>query len=387
MISAMRSMPSTMQLSRHTGGCSLAMRQQAVSPARPARRVVLVRALKTSSGHLKPASPFATTAAQEEDEQERKKVLELEENLKKSGLDKERAQQVLKLWQTAGSDGKEITPEELRKVLVKQGSKFSGLVLIQVILDIGAAYGAGQVGMFLGNQSEQFGLPAVLLQAVAYFFSGWYAIGAVFDLFKLGMLVTAISQFNVNSAAFLAAVKDLAGDTPQGLSTVDKAVEAVNTVKVVAGLNKMAKLLKASFILRLCDSRSVVLLLLAYICSCQEQQQGKEQDKSSGDMLRDLAAYLTLEKAQRLYDFDASKYGISEAQAAEIATVFAAFDSDENGVLSLDEFQRLCARYASDLSAAEVKAALALLDDNKDGKIQLGEFVGWWVKEVQPAKA
>jgi hypothetical protein len=24
--------------------------------------------------------------------------------------------QVLKLWQTAGSDGKEITPEELRKV-------------------------------------------------------------------------------------------------------------------------------------------------------------------------------------------------------------------------------------------------------------------------------
>jgi hypothetical protein len=45
------------------------------------------------------------------------------------------------------------------------------------------------------------------------------------------------------------------------------------------------------------------------------------------------------------------------------------------------------ARYASDLSAAEVKAALALLDDNKDGKIQLGEFVGWWVKEVQPAKA
>ncbi|KAI3439055.1 hypothetical protein D9Q98_001465 [Chlorella vulgaris] len=333
-----------MQLSRHTGGCSLAMRQQAVSPARPPRRVVLVRALK------------------EEDEQERKKVLELEENLKKSGLDKGRAQQVLKLWQTAGSDGKEITPEELRKVLVKQGSKFSGLVLIQVILDIGAAYGAGQVGMFLGNQSEQFGLPAVLLQAVAYFFSGWYAIGAVFDLFKLGMLVTAISQFNVNSAAFLAAVKDLAGDTPQGLSTVDKAVEAVNTVKVVAGLNKMAKLLK-------------------------EQQQGKEQDKSSGDMLRDLAAYLTLEKAQRLYDFDASKYGISEAQAAEIATVFAAFDSDENGVLSLDEFQRLCARYASELSAAEVKAALALLDDNKDGKIQLGEFVGWWVKEVQPAKA
>jgi membrane protein required for beta-lactamase induction len=55
---------------------------------------VLIGLFQTSTGHLKPASPFATTAAQEEDEQERKKVLELEENLKKSGLDKERAQQV-----------------------------------------------------------------------------------------------------------------------------------------------------------------------------------------------------------------------------------------------------------------------------------------------------
>ncbi len=44
---------------------------------------------------------------------------------------------------------------------------------------------------------------------------------------------------------------------------------------------------------------------------------------------------------QRLYSFSAAQHGITDAQAAEIATVFSAFDSDENGYLSLDEFQQL----------------------------------------------
>lgn len=42
-----------------------------------------------------------------------------------------------------------------------------------------------------------------------------------------------------------------------------------------------------------------------------------------------------------MYGFEASKYGITDSQAADIATVFSAFDADDNGVLSLDEFQRL----------------------------------------------
>ena len=44
---------------------------------------------------------------------------------------------------------------------------------------------------------------------------------------------------------------------------------------------------------------------------------------------------------QRLCEFDAARYGISDELAAAIATVFSAFDSDANGVLSLDEFTRL----------------------------------------------
>lgn len=174
----------------------------------------------------------------------------------------------------------------------------------------------------------------------------------------------------------------------------------------------------------------------------QEQKPGAG---SATDMLKDLAAYLTLEKAQRLYNFSAAQHGISEAQAAEIATVFSAFDSDDNGYLSLDEFQRLwcvpggrascvasgwmdgwqahpaqracvsnqgydivglgassrqrlgtlvtpaccrpapplrSARYAPDLSTEEVKAGMEMLDANNDKLISLSEFVDWWVKKA-----
>lgn len=279
----------------------------------------------------------------------------MEESLKRSGLNKERAQQVLKQWkETAGGGSEDISAEQLRKVLVKEGTKFSALAVIQVFLDLGAAYGAWLGGNYLGMASEEYGSFAVALQAIAFFLSGYYAIGAVFDVFKLGMLLAAINQFNVNSSAFLTAVKELAGSSPTGLGTVDKAVEAANTLKVVAGLNRMAELLK-------------------------EQVKGE----SKNDMLRDLAAYLTLEKSQRLQGFEAAKYGITDAQAAQIATVFSAFDTDENGVLSLDEFQRLCAKYAPELTSVEVKAGFQILDSNKDGTIQLGELVGWWLKEVQ----
>ena len=51
--------------------------------------------------------------------------------------------QVLKAWETvAGGGGKPLTAEDLRRVLVKQGAKFSALIFVQIFLDLGAAYGA-----------------------------------------------------------------------------------------------------------------------------------------------------------------------------------------------------------------------------------------------------
>ena len=51
-------------------------------------------------------------------EEEKRKIAAREESLKQQGLDRQRAQQVLQAWREAagGGDGKEVTPEDLRKV-------------------------------------------------------------------------------------------------------------------------------------------------------------------------------------------------------------------------------------------------------------------------------
>jgi hypothetical protein len=56
------------------------------------------------------------------------------------------------------------------------------------------------------------------------------------------------------------------------------------------------------------------------------QEQASSGQSSSPDLLKDLGAYLSLEKAQRAFGFDTAKLGLTEVQAASIAGVFARYD-------------------------------------------------------------
>ena len=218
-----------------------------------------------------------------------------------SGMDKESAQQILKNWQVAV--GHDVSPEDLRKILVGQSTQAIVFVIISTLFDAGASYTAFEFGDFLGVAAAQYGTAAVVAQAVAYLVAGYYATGAVFDVFKLGTVILARINFDVNSAAFLEAIKGLAGTT--GLATVDKAREAVNSVKILAALDTLADQIK---------------------------EQKKLSMGSSGgkaDMLSDLGAYLTLSKAQKNHGFEAEEFGLTDAEAAEIAVVFGRFDLSE----------------------------------------------------------
>jgi hypothetical protein len=154
----------------------------------------------------------------------------------------------------------------------------------------------------LGAAEGRFGLPAVIFQGIAYLLAGYYASGAVFDFFKLGSLAVAAVSFNVNAPAFLEAVEDIAG-AKSGLATLDKAVAAANSVKVFQALSKISSLLKES------------------------------GGGSGTDMLADLGAYLTLDRAQKNLGFDAKAFGLSAAQAAEVAVVFGKYDLSKSTYL------------------------------------------------------
>ena len=53
----------------------------------------------------------------------------------------------------------------------------------------------------------------------------------MFDLFTLGAVTVSSLQFQTNSAAFLSAVREIAGQDT-GLNVLDKASQAANTLKV-----------------------------------------------------------------------------------------------------------------------------------------------------------
>ena len=54
------------------------------------------------------------------------------------------------------------------------------------------------------------------------------------------------------------------------------------------------------------------------------------------DFFASLGVYLTLERAQRLYGFDAEQYGLDDAAAADIAAVFARVGRDAAGLAAGD---------------------------------------------------
>lgn len=240
-----------------------------------------------------PRGRLTIRAATKTEEEKRKEIVgKIEKSLQDSGLDKKAAQEILKTWQN--EVGHEVSPEDLRKILVGKSTKILLLVLINTVLDAGAAYGSFIAGGFLGIASEQYGAIALVGQAIAYLLAGYYVTGAAFDLFKLGAVAFASITFNINSGAFLQAVEEIAG-SGTGLNITDKARDAVNSLKVLNALNKMADLLKES------------------------ETSKKSSATSSETLLADLGAYLTLDKAQRLYNFNASELGITDEQAAEIA--------------------------------------------------------------------
>jgi hypothetical protein len=80
-----------------------------------------------------------------------------------------------------------------------------------------------------------------------------------------------------------------------GASPVDSARLAVNTLRVVSVLQSMAEDLKAL----------------------------SGDERLAPSTLRNLSAFLTLQAAKDKFGFDAAKYGLTDAQAADIATVFA----------------------------------------------------------------
>ena len=73
-----------------------------------------------------------------EDTKRKKELVDqIQKSLKETGLDPTKAKMVLKNWQD--EVGHEVSPEDLRRVLVGQSNRALALVLVNTLFDVGAA--------------------------------------------------------------------------------------------------------------------------------------------------------------------------------------------------------------------------------------------------------
>lgn len=278
-----------------------------------------------------------------------KKRKEVEETLKSAGITKQTAKKVLDVWRKNGANN----PAALRKLFVQKGLRKSGLLAAGLGLDGGAAllafYTAGQLRV-----GQPFGGATIAVEYLCFAFGIYVGISAVLDLFSLLTVAAATARYSTSADAFLVAVEEMAGADASAFGVVDKARQAVNMVKVIQALDAILFLLKST------------------------------SDKE--DFLNDLGGYLSLERAERLFQFKPQEYGLTDAEAADIASVFSKYDLNDDGTIDLGEFKLLCSteKTAAALTNEEVDAAFKLLDKGDTGAITFNEWVAWWVEKKSP---
>lgn len=249
----------------------------------------------------------------------------------------------------------------------------AGLILLQALIDAGAAYGAFSWGLLLDNPNAGIGdFPGKsIVQALSFFVTGYFVVGVLSDFFVLGALSFAAASYGANAGAVLDAVREVAG-RPSGATAIDKAAAAVNTLRVVAALNEIAELLKQE-----------VKAGGAGGAGGPASSESSASSSSSVSTLKTLSAILTLQRAEEK-GFDPAQLGLSRAEAAELAAAFARFDANDDMVLQPEELEALCRSEGFELSAAEVAEAARLLDRNGDGIVSFPEFADWYVNKVKP---
>jgi hypothetical protein len=229
---------------------------------------------------------------------------------------------------------------------VKRGASRSAAVAVQLGVDALTAGVAWWTGLRL-HDSRALGPLTLAAEFVVYTLAMYVTISAALDAFSLVAVGVATRRYSASAPAFLESIQALAGPE-SGLQVVDKARRAAVTVKIISALEQILKSLKA--------------------------------DAASADpenFFRDLSAFLVLERA-RERGFDPEALGLGAAEAADVAAAFADADKDDDGAVDKEDFKKLCARFAPQLSAEEADAAMTVLDANSDGVIVFEEFVQWW---------
>lgn len=103
---------------------------------------------------------------------------------------------------------------------------------------------AYQAAVSIDANSDFFGKPVLVFLFSAVAFN--YVLAFLSNLLSLGISVNSMMRFGTNAAAYLEAIKEIAG--PASLDSVTKVQSAIDSFKIARSLEKMDKFLKVRLV-------------------------------------------------------------------------------------------------------------------------------------------
>ena len=103
---------------------------------------------------------------------------------------------------------------------------------------------AYQAAVSIDANSDFFGKPVLVFLFSAVAFN--YVLAFLSNLLSLGISVNSMMRFGTNAAAYLEAIKEIAG--PASLDSVTKVQSALDSFKIARSLEKMDKFLKVRLV-------------------------------------------------------------------------------------------------------------------------------------------
>eukprot|EP00892_Ulva_mutabilis_P011984 jgi/Ulvmu1/9158/UM005_0256.1 len=282
---------------------------------------------------------------------EKQRVAEAVEDLRKMQVDREAAQEIIKLWKESG-----VTedPEELQKLYKEKSTGALARFGVQIFLDACACYAAYAAASAINDGGDFFGKPILVFIFSAVTFN--YALALISNVLSLSVSIRSMNRFGTNAVAYLEAVKEIAG--PTSLDSFTRVQSVIDCMKIASSLEKVDIYLK----------------------------ERADSAESTMQTMERLGVYFVLNRA-REQGFEPEKFGMSETEAVTIARMFTKYDTNDDGRIDQRELEQLCRDAGRDMSPEEVKAALQAIDENGNGYIEFNEFAAFWANPEEKVAA
>jgi hypothetical protein len=252
------------------------------------------------------------------------------------------------------------SPKDLRRIVAKRGL---GLILLESLstcFNTAMAITLFTIGLtsYVDIAMKPFCAETVMLGFVMTG-AAIFSVEAFAHLIVTSVYIYSVLSFETcNLQRFVAALQRLGSD--EHATTTSTARTASMLVRVMNRLRELRDAL---------------------------HEEAKVMSSQTQSTLHNLAAFFEYSQAVDKKDFDASKFGISKAEAMRLAAIYSEWDADATGVLSTSELKQLLQSIGNEtVSDMDANVAMHVLAEPGNDEMTFVDFVRYYTEGASDDK-